>query len=255
MANCWIKQVRAGNSKDPAAWDDLHTWLKECAEAFHVVFGPRIKQLALLCPFPKVMSASVPVVLKSGDERFYEQGKTLAFDLRQFWQWSASDLLNNRMRGLLAEYLVVQAVGDPSQGRLEWDTFDVVTSQGLRIEVKSAAYVQGWHQTKPSTIRFDIRPTRAWDAATKRYADRAIRQADVYVFCLLGQKDSRSVDPLDVAQWRFFVLETARLDKAVGTQKTIGLRSLLALGAEEVPYASLAARVGGLSLTMRDHKG
>lgn len=189
------------------------------------------------------MSQHTTIALKSGQERFHAGGKALDFDIHQFWRWSASDLMNNRMRGLLAEYLVVQAVGVSDRPRVEWDAYDAITPGGIRVEVKSAAYVQSWHQTKPSTIKFDIRPTRAWFAHSNQYAETVKRQADVYVFCLLGEKGRTDVDPLDVTQWRFFVLETRRLNATIGDQKTIGLRPLLALGADEVPYASLAKRV------------
>lgn len=45
--DCRIKHVRTGNTKDLATWDDLHGWMKERAESFYSVFGPRIKQLSL----------------------------------------------------------------------------------------------------------------------------------------------------------------------------------------------------------------
>jgi hypothetical protein len=62
----------------------------------------------------------------------------------------------------------------------------------------------------------------------------------VYVFCLqLHQKDPELVDPLDVDQWRFYVLGTRDMDEAVGDQKSIRLGPLLKLGPEEAEFGGI----------------
>ncbi len=48
--------------------------------------------------------------------------------------------------------------------RVEWDAVDL-RYRGHGIEVKSAAYLQSWAQTKPSTITFDVARKRGWDRA------------------------------------------------------------------------------------------
>lgn len=73
-------------------------------------------------------------------------------------------------RGVLAEYaedMVARALGIDTGGvRGEWAAHDLTPSSGVKIEVKSAAYIQSWAQKKPSTIAFNVRATRAWDADT-----------------------------------------------------------------------------------------
>jgi len=64
----------------------------------------------------------------------------------------------------------------------EWDSFDLTTPAGLKIEVKSAAYIQSWPQKKLSMIIFQIRKTRSWDEQTNIQSMESKRQADVYVF-------------------------------------------------------------------------
>lgn len=64
------------------------------------------------------------------------------------------------------------------------------------------------------------RSTFAWDADTNALAEERKRQADVYVFCLLDHKEQATVDLLDVAQWKFFVITTERLNAELGEQKT-----------------------------------
>lgn len=104
---------------------------------------------------------------KSGCERFIDGSQELDFDLLSFWQWSASDLLSNATRGILAEYLVARALdADPEGVRDEWAAYDLKTKDGVKIEVKSAAYLQSWHQEKLSRVSFVVPKTRAWDAAT-----------------------------------------------------------------------------------------
>ena len=164
-----------------------------------------------------------------------------------FWRWSMSDLLSNATRGLVAEFVVGSALGAVSGVRHEWDAVDLVTPDGVRVEVKSAAYVQSWEQTKPSTIQFSVAHTKAWIRETGKYEEESKRQADVYVFALLGQRESPQADPLDLGQWQFFVLATKQLDEALGDQQSLSLSRLEALGPRKVDYAGLTAAVAHAS--------
>lgn len=184
---------------------------------------------------------------KCGTERFHVNGRPVGFDVLSFWRWAMSDLLSNTTRGVLAEYLVAQALGSAEDVRQPWNPFDVKTRNDVRVEVKSAAYLQSWHQKALSRIVFSTQPTRAWDADTNDLATERTRQADVYVFCLLDHMDKATVDPLNVAQWRFFVITTQRLNAAIGHQKCISLERLLEIGAEETPYDRLCETVDRVS--------
>jgi hypothetical protein len=147
------------------------------------------------------------------------------------------------MRGILAEYLVARAVGSTDKSRVEWDRYDVISPQGTRIEVKASAYLQSWRQKRPSNIRFEVAEKSGWDAETDTYDAERRRSADIYVFCLLAHQDRATVDPLDVAQWRFFVISAPQLSAQIGVQKSIGLSRLQAIGAVETTYGELAARI------------
>jgi hypothetical protein len=181
----------------------------------------------------------IEVNRKTGMEPFHWNRQALKFDVLNFWQWFGSDLLNNTTRGILAEYLVARALGCASGVRLGWEPFDAMTPSGVRVEVKSAAYLQSWYQARLSPIGFDTRPTLGWDAKTNWWDSDRKRQAEVYVFCLLAHQEKATVDPLDMAQWRFFVLSAKQLDAQVGAQKRVGLARLLAIGAEETVYTEL----------------
>ena len=181
---------------------------------------------------------------KSGGEQFRNAGRPLSFDVLSFWQWSTSDLLSNTTRGILAEYLVARALDVGADGvREEWAAFDLMTRDGIKVEVKSAAYLQSWHQTKLSSVSFRTPKTRAWDPKTNGHSEVATRHADVYVFALLAHKDKRTVDPLDVSQWNFFVLPTRVLDQRTRSQHSITLPTLQLLAEKSVTYAGLADAV------------
>ena len=147
--------------------------------------------------------------------------------LQHFWEWSASDLVSNTTRGILAEFLVAAAIGQSDSVRREWDAFDLQTTSGLKLEVKSSAYLQSWHQRDFSKITFSIPPTRAWHAQTGRYALEAQRQAHVYVFALLHHKEQDTINPLDLAQWTFFVVSRKRLECSRPKRKSVALGQLL----------------------------
>jgi hypothetical protein len=184
---------------------------------------------------------------KTGEEHFYRHNQMQSLDLKliDFWRWSASDLVSNATRGILAEYIVAHTLGLADGVRAEWDAYDLylpTTSKpdGVKIEVKSASYLQSWFHKELSVISFNISPTQVWDAETNTLATELKRQADIYVFCLLGHKEKETLDPLNLSQWEFYVLPTTVLNEKVPTQKRIGLSSLLKLDPIKVNYEQLA---------------
>lgn len=166
----------------------------------------------------------------TGDEPIALGGDRLS-DVRGFWAWAYSNMNDNASRGRLAEYIVAKALGCADGTRREWDPFDIEWD-GIKVEVKSSAYIQTWAQRELSSPSFDIRPTRHWCAETGEYEEEPRRQADVYVFCLQTCKSQEdgNPNPLDIGQWDFLVIATARLDE-LGGQKRISLKRLQDLGA------------------------
>ncbi len=112
---------------------------------------------------------------KSGDETIHADGNTLGYSLLDFWRWSASDLISNATRGVLAEFLIATALSIPLDCvRDEWGAYDLTTPTGIKIEVKSAAYIQSWEQRKLSTILqpFCLEFRRRWPGALRRMCKR-----------------------------------------------------------------------------------
>jgi hypothetical protein len=181
---------------------------------------------------------------KAGSERVTSEGTDLGFDLLGFWQWSSSDLVSNATRGVLAEYIVARALGIDTGGvRDEWAAHDLTTSSGVKIEVKSAAFMQSWAQKKPSSITFRVAATHAWNPETAVVSTKAKLQADIYVFALFHHKDKATIDPLNVSQWCFYVLPSCALNAC--SQKSITLKSLDKLHGRGVAYSELPGAVAG----------
>lgn len=184
---------------------------------------------------------------KSGEERFREDGSELDFNLLDFWQWSMSDLVNNATRGVLAEYIVARALGVPTSATRDfWAPYDLAVSGEvkveIKVEVKSSSYVQCWAQSALSRISFDIKPSHAWDYKTGGWDEEYKRQADVYVFALLAHRDKPKIDPMNLDQWKSYVLSTAALDEHFGGQKELTLGEL-EKHASPVDFKALKATV------------
>ena len=177
--------------------------------------------------------------MKTGQEPFIFENKELPLKVLDFWQWSSSDLLGNALRGILAEFIVASTLGRLNDLRIEWDEYDLCSPKGLKIEIKSSAYLQSWEQDKLSKISFNIAPTgKSQSRSLKR-----TRKADVYIFCVLAHKNMATVNPLDLSQWDFYILKTKMLNKKVGGQKTITLSSLKRLKPRQVKYDGIAKEI------------
>lgn len=182
-------------------------------------------------------------IQKTGDEHIVFDGMPTGFLLSDFWKWSSSDLLNNTLRGAFCEFVVGCAIcSDMSCCREDWSPYDLVTSSGIRVEVKSASYIQAWKNNRLSSIQFSIRPTRAWSPESG-YSDEVVRQSDVYVFCLYKETVRDRADPLVLDGWDFYVLPTRLLDEKCLEKKTITFSSLLSLNPLKCDYSSLESAI------------
>lgn len=196
---------------------------------------------------PRSAMGSTPDALtprrRTGRERFHRAGKPMPARLLHFWQWAYSEVCHDEVRKLIAEYLVGMALDTLADNRADWDAWDVRTASGLKIEVSSAGYLQSWQQPTLSPIWFDIAPPQGGDPRAAQAPRPIERSADVYVFALHAHQDKDTLDPLDVAQWRFFVVPTHLLDQRHPHRKRLGLESVQRLVIRSVEHAELAREV------------
>ena len=116
----------------------------------------------------------------------------------------------------------------------EWDTFDVLTPEGLRVEVKSAGYLQAWAQPRPSRISFGSLKGRLL-TQQNGYSSSATFNADVYVFAIQTAMTQEAYDPLDVGEWEFHVLPRTALEAS-------GYASMLGGGLAKATFPAGAIR-------------
>lgn len=187
--------------------------------------------------------------LLTGNEEFTLHDAGTGLTVLDYWSWSCSDLYDNTMRGVMAEFLVYSSFGftpPRTQMRTNWLPYDVTSPTGRRIEVKSAAYIQSWTPDDVySKIGFDIAKKNAWDGTT--YASEAKRNCDLYVFCVFTAL-TRDISVLNLDYWDFYVLPTSVLDEKVPDQKHIALSSLLKLEPVKTDFTKLGSVIESIEL-------
>lgn len=155
--------------------------------------------------------------------------------LLDFWAWNCSDLMNNTLRGALAEYIVAMSLNIPfSSARCDWSEYDLITNDNIRIEVKCSAYLQSWEQSKLSEIRFSCGPSQSF--SNQKYDGISLRHSDAYIFCIYTCKEKEKSDILNLDDWLFYILPTNILNREIGLQKTISLNALLRLKPTKAYY-------------------
>lgn len=180
---------------------------------------------------PKVLPLIVGAPLRrlTGQEQLNLDGAPLVGGTAiEFWRWAAGDLRGNALRGHFAEWLVGLLLGVDLSVRTEWDSYDLILGE-VRIEVKSSAYIQGWGQRALSRISFGALVKQPWDAGTGTWEIEQRLNAEWYVFALETCESGPEYDPLDLDQWRFYVIHRDALTD-LRPRQTLSLRRVEELG-------------------------
>jgi len=122
--------------------------------------------------------------------------------------------------------------------RVEWGDADVLWGD-VAIEVKSSAYLQSWAQRVPSRIQFTGLRARRWNPR-RGYEVNSGFKADVYVFAVQVARDHGAYDPLDVSDWRFYVLARSVLEELNQSSMTL---TTVERHTSAVPFGQLRAAV------------
>ena len=199
----------------------------------------------------------------SGQEEFKLNGEKAGFNVLDFWRFQFSNLAD--MQGRVGEFLVAMALrketSDNNNGWTLWD----IDYRGLRIEVKTTAYYQPWRDSKSfieqrwgneSSIpqndsehnysehrNFGI--TKSKDPQDNEFK----RMNDIYVFVINNGKTKEKANPLNLENWKFFVIPTSVINHECGDNKSIGISKVRKLfkkvsGSENgVPFDELKLAV------------
>lgn len=162
------------------------------------------------------------MAVMNGNEHFSANGREIDLTMADFWKWAYSDLSSHLQRAILSEYIVASALNTTekkcSRSSKAKISYDLLTEDGFRIAIKSAAYMQSPEAEHPDCISFSIMSPLGQNC----------RCSDIYIFCLYkGMTENDS--PLNLDLWEFFVIKSSVLDEKKPTQKTITLPSLMRL--------------------------
>jgi hypothetical protein len=194
---------------------------------------------------------------KSTDTLICTDAELANLSLFDFWKWAFSDLCDDDLKGIFAEWLVMRLLRIPGARRVSWANSDIITPENSRIEVKASSYWQSWkllderglprtsvwHPISPKArIAFAGLKARDAVAPLNSAAPREFK-SHIYVFALQAEKEPERWNAMDLSQWEFYVLSAARLREM--NRKSI---SLAALQKETEPLAATDLR--GAVLTM-----
>ena len=187
----------------------------------------------------------------SGEECFHSENRELPVTVKNFWAWSMSRLLADGPRADLAEFIVNTALGlDITNAKRGWGECDILY-EDIRIEIKCSSLLQAWERKSPSnpvfsiakTLNCDVKETETGYVYVGRDSSEPQRRSDIYVFCLFANSDRASADPLDMDQWRFFVVPTHVINEKCGNKKSLTLNGIQRLGDYEVKYGQIKSAV------------
>ena len=145
--------------------------------------------------------------------------------LLHFWKWAFSDLCDDDIKGIFAEWLVLKLLGIPSVRRVSWANSDIITPDGVRIEIKSTSYWQSWKLLDEMGV---LRPTPLHPISPKtqiRFAGLKARDAvnvvtgteplelksHVYIFAFQHEIDTERWNAMDLSQWEFYALPVSSI--------------------------------------------
>ena len=182
----------------------------------------------------------LPTPFKALDPEDRFHGTDRSVTVSEFWRWGFSDLRDNALRGILAEYLVAKALGISLGVRQSWDPYDLTMEDGTSIEVKSSGYLQSWAQVNHSKIVFGGLKARNWSSDSGYTADMEYR-ADVFIFGVQTVAEHEDYDRLDVDQWQWWVAPRQAI--ADRGSRTLSLSTVRRLGVGPVSFDRLSGTV------------
>jgi hypothetical protein len=177
--------------------------------------------------------------------------------LIDFLMWGYSDLSEDVVKGVFAEWLVAHILGIPSKCRFLAGNSDILHATCPRIEVKSSAYWQSWklwnedgtpRDRSKYPIRGDSEITfgglQAKDVIKPGESIEATYKSEIYVFCFQREKDPDNWNAMDLDQWEFYLLPVSRLKEL--KCKSISLKKLKTLRAGPLDASGLAIQFQSL---------
>ena len=155
---------------------------------------------------------------------FVDECESLGLTMLDFWKYQFSNIYD--MQEYIAEFIVGKSLGiDEPTNRDGWTLWDIEYS-GKYIEIKETSYYHSW-QDKYAGGRISNQRTFSIQPAYSDYKNpnsELKRQSDIYVFCLNTGTNAEESNPLEMANWEFYVVPTDVINEYCNpTQKSISL--------------------------------
>jgi hypothetical protein len=123
-------------------------------------------------------------------------------------------------------------------GRVSNGPITISAKSGFKVEVKSAAYLQTWKQSRCSTISFGGCANQIIQRHN-RQEERSLSAARIlYVFCLLAQRQING--SLEHGSMAVLCAGNRRMDAALGAQESLSLSRLMKLGPIQCTYGGIS---------------
>lgn len=174
-------------------------------------------------------------------------GRTISLTMNDFWRWSYSDLADSRNLSVMAEFIVASSIGalqiDADTSRSVRRQCSLLSPDGYRLDIKSAAYAQSWDAEHPDHVSFQIAKSMIPDYAEMPVPDTPpSRKSDACIFCVCKAME-KCDSPLDLDLWEFYVLPTSVLGETKPNKKTITLPSIMKLEPVWSDYYGIAEAI------------
>ncbi|HKU49920.1 MAG TPA: hypothetical protein VJP79_08220, partial [Nitrososphaera sp.] len=138
-----------------------------------------------------------------------------------FWRWSYSDLMENTTRGIVAQYIVAWAIGVDGSRHDPWRSYDLLSKEGKRVEVKATGFLQAWdYGAAGRKPLFVLAPKLQWSKETG-LAKEPTWNADIYVLCYFYWTDLKTADIMNLDQWKFWVFGKDELVKVLDGRQSL----------------------------------
>ena len=153
-----------------------------------------------------------------GNEPLHVGGHDIALTVNDFWRWSFSDFSDFSTRDAFAEFLAASSLGLTADGaarqhRARYLLYAPLGGSGLRVSVRTAAYVQSDEAEHPDHIIFVI-PKKP--------------DCDAYLFCVFKAMTGAE-SPLNTDLWDFYALRSCALGGSVSERGFVTLPVLMGL--------------------------
>lgn len=139
--------------------------------------------------------------------------------LADFLMWAYSDICDDVIKGIFAEWMISKLLTIPTARRYEWANSDLISSRNTRIEVKASSYWQSWKAINPDGTakdlgRYPIQPDSgirfsglmAKDTIDHHKEKEGRLKSDLYIFCFQNEKIYEQWNAMDLFQWEFYLV-------------------------------------------------